>query len=104
MIYVYDIETGTSELVTRSYHDPLNACKGYNPSISHDGRYIAFHSDESGLVESDTNGKTDVFVYDRVNKTMQLASLSGSGEQAMVPVGLRPSVQMAASLPSSRGK
>lgn len=81
IIYVYDIETGTSELVTRSYHDPLNACKGYNPSISHDGRYIAFHSDESGLVESDTNGKTDVFVYDRVNKTMQLASLSGSGEQ-----------------------
>lgn len=81
IIYVYDIETGTSELVTRSYDDASVACEGYNPSISHDGRYIAFHSAESGLVESDTNGKTDVFVYDRVNKTMQLASLSGSGEQ-----------------------
>ena len=56
----------------------------------------------SGLVESDTNGKTDVFVYDRVNKTMQLASLSGSGEQGNGSVGLLP-VQTAASLPSSRG-
>jgi Tol biopolymer transport system component len=34
-------------------------------SISRDGRYIAFRSQSSDLVENDTNGKNDIFVYDR---------------------------------------
>ena len=32
------------------------------PSISADGRYVAFCSDASNLVPGDTNGKYDVFV------------------------------------------
>lgn len=36
------------------------------PSISSDGRYVAFQSSYSGLIASgDSNGKTDVFLYDR---------------------------------------
>ena len=34
------------------------------PSISADGRYIAFSSDASDLVPGDTNGVSDVFVHD----------------------------------------
>lgn len=34
----------------------------YNPSISADGRYVAFYSDAGNLVSGDTNGMTDVFV------------------------------------------
>ena len=32
-----------------------------NPSISDDGRYVAFDSDATNLVKNDTNGEYDVF-------------------------------------------
>lgn len=37
----------------------------HEPSISGDGRYVAFHSWATNLVPGDTNGKTDVFLHDR---------------------------------------
>ncbi len=37
----------------------------YYPSISADGRYVAFYSRASNLVSGDTNGYWDVFVHDR---------------------------------------
>jgi len=36
----------------------------YWPSISADGRFVAFQSDASNLVASDTNNASDVFVHD----------------------------------------
>ena len=51
------------------------------PSISADGRYVAFQSDATNLVLGDTNGVTDVFVRDRMNGTITRASLSGAGVQ-----------------------
>jgi len=50
-------------------------------AISADGRYVAFCSDASNLVAGDTNGSTDVFVRDRVDRTTQLVSVSSTGEQ-----------------------
>jgi Tol biopolymer transport system component len=35
-----------------------------SPSISSDGRYVAFESEASNLVASDTNGVSDVFLFD----------------------------------------
>ena len=35
------------------------------PSISADGRYVAFFSVATNLVAGDTNGAADVFLYDR---------------------------------------
>ena len=35
------------------------------PSISADGRYVAFLSEATNLVPGDTNGIKDVFVHDR---------------------------------------
>ena len=36
----------------------------FDPSISADGRFVAFDSDASNLVSNDTNGATDVFLRD----------------------------------------
>ena len=36
--------------------------------LSADGRFVAFRSDATNLVDNDTNGKTDVFVHDRCPK------------------------------------
>ncbi|GIF02166.1 hypothetical protein Ari01nite_96300 [Paractinoplanes rishiriensis] len=36
------------------------------PSVSADGRYVAFESEAANLVPGDVNGTTDVFVHDRL--------------------------------------
>jgi Tol biopolymer transport system component len=46
------------------------------PSISDDGRFVAYHSEAVNLVPGDTNGYQDVFVYDRLNGTTRRMSSS----------------------------
>src|SRR5688572_26861475 len=43
-------------------------------SVSGDGRYVVFVSTSSDLVNDDTNGKSDIFLRDRVNNTTTLIS------------------------------
>ena len=50
-----------------------------SPSISADGRYVAFASFASNLVPGDTNGFADIFVRDRVAGTTVRVSLDSSG-------------------------
>ncbi|MEN6643928.1 MAG: hypothetical protein ABFE08_15945, partial [Armatimonadia bacterium] len=48
---------------------------GY-PSISADGRYVAFFSVASNLVAGDTEGWDDVFVHDRTTGTTTRVSVA----------------------------
>ncbi|HEV8112564.1 MAG TPA: hypothetical protein VGR31_07290 [Planctomycetota bacterium] len=52
-----------------------------HPSISADGRFVAFHSYASNLVPGDTNGHEDVFVHDRSTDTTERVSLASNGTQ-----------------------
>jgi Tol biopolymer transport system component len=52
------------------------------PSISGDGRYVAFASAASNLVAGDTNDSADVFVRDRLAGRTERVSVSGDGAQA----------------------
>lgn len=54
----------------------------FSPSISADGRYIVFSSSVDDLIPDDTNGKPDVFVYDRITKAVERVSVSSNGEQS----------------------
>ena len=54
----------------------------FNASISGDGRYVAFLSFASNLIEGDTNGYSDIFVYDRQTNTTQRVSVGVGGIQA----------------------
>jgi Tol biopolymer transport system component len=54
----------------------------FSPSISAEGRYVAFFSYASNLVPNDTNGSADVFVRDRQNGTTARVSLNSAGAQA----------------------
>ncbi|MCA9140606.1 MAG: S8 family serine peptidase, partial [Planctomycetales bacterium] len=53
----------------------------WSPSISADGRYVAFKSDASNLVPNDTNDTNDIFVYDRTTGLFERVSVSASGSQ-----------------------
>ncbi|NUM44825.1 MAG: PD40 domain-containing protein, partial [Anaerolineales bacterium] len=52
-----------------------------SPSLSADGRWIAFASDATNLVPNDTNGVTDIFVHDRQTGETTRVSVSTNGEQ-----------------------
>jgi len=54
----------------------------YNPSISADGRFVAFDSDASNIVPGDTNSNRDIFVRDRLTNTTTRVSLDSAGNQA----------------------
>ena len=53
------------------------------PSISGDGRYVAFTSSASNLVSGDTNGAWDTFVHDRRTGTTERVSVNSLGQQAV---------------------
>lgn len=52
------------------------------PSISTDGRFVAFMSDASNLVAGDTNGAGDIFMHDLKFGTTERISLDSSGAEA----------------------
>jgi len=51
------------------------------PSISRDGRYVAFQSYASNLAPGDTNGCLDVFVHDRLTGITSRVSVNSLGGQ-----------------------
>ena len=78
-VFVRDLITGTNELVSVSTTGAQgNAGIDFGPSISRDGRFVAFASRASNLVSGDSNGKLDVFVRDRKLHTTQRASVSSA--------------------------
>ena len=56
--------------------------RSFVPAISGDGRYVAFYSDASNLVDGDTNAARDVFVHDRQTGETTRVSVSSSGAEA----------------------
>lgn len=74
-IFVHDHLTGATELVSRAWDGGLANNESDVPSISADGRYVAFYSYASNLVPQDTNGFTDVFRYDRQSGSIERVSL-----------------------------
>jgi hypothetical protein len=76
-VYVYDLNSDTVELISRKSASAGGA-KGNSysnrPSISEDGRYVAFISLSTNLDSADTDGGYDVYVYDRVDDTVELVS------------------------------
>lgn len=77
-VFVRDRDTGTTERISVGYDGSEADNQSRDPSISADGRYVAFHSDATNLVPDDTNGRTDVFVYDR--ETGDTVRIAGPGE------------------------
>ncbi len=81
-IFVHDRQTGTTKRVSvDSSGDQANGTSSA-PSISADGRFVAFISRATDLVPNDTNDRQDVFVRDRQMGTTWRVSVGSSGNQA----------------------
>src|SRR5262249_23059686 len=72
-IFIKDLQTGTLTWVSAG----ANAASA-SPSISSDGRYVAFSSFASNLVSGDANGKSDVFLKDLQTGQLTMVSSGGS--------------------------
>jgi len=67
--------------------EPADDFSGF-PSLSADGRFVAFQSYASNLVADDTNHVTDIFVYDRQNAATERVSVDSAGVQALDLTGI----------------
>ncbi|MGH2739940.1 MAG: hypothetical protein ACRDH6_05595, partial [Actinomycetota bacterium] len=59
--------------------DPALCAVSSPPSISQDGRFVAFTSDLTDLIEGDNNDSTDVFLHDRAAERTTRVSVSSRG-------------------------
>lgn len=74
-IYLYDRATGSYELIDRTDGGVGGNAHADAPSISRDGRYVAYHSAATNLPGADADGAfEDVFLYDRQTQTTQCVS------------------------------
>jgi Tol biopolymer transport system component len=80
-IFVYDVKRQTARRILRSDGGQIDAGAAA-PSLSHDGRYIAFVSWSAQLARRDANEAMDVFVRDRRRGTTRLVSRALDGRAA----------------------
>jgi len=80
-IFVHDTATGITSLVSVSTAGTPGNNDSYYPSISSDGRYVAFESLASNLVPNDTNILSDIFLRDTASGTTSRVSVSSTGIQ-----------------------
>ena len=78
-IFVHDSWTGETVRVSVASDGSEANGSSHNAWISGDGRYVAFESLASNLVEGDTNGKLDAFVHDRQTGETTLVSVASDG-------------------------
>jgi hypothetical protein len=65
-IYLQDRETGDYELIDRTPGGVAGDRNAFSPSISRDGRWVAYHSEATNLPGADADGFfNDVYLYDR---------------------------------------
>ena len=81
-IFLKDLQSGAIERVSVATGGAQANQSCGSPSVSADGRYVAFESSASNLVLGDTNGVLDIFVRDRQLGQTVRASVSTAGVEA----------------------
>jgi Tol biopolymer transport system component len=83
-VFVRDVATSSTALLSRASGAAGAPGDGtsYGPSMSADGRFVAFESDADSLTGNDQPGVTDVYVRDLQDNTTTLVSRAGGATGA----------------------
>jgi Tol biopolymer transport system component len=81
-VFVHDQQTGETTRISVGSFGAEGNDSSLTPSISADGRFVAFRSFATNLVDGDTNDLQDVFVHDRQTGTTTRVSVDSLGGQA----------------------
>lgn len=90
-IFVVDLQTNRIERVSVSSSGAQANRYSWYPTLSADGRFVAFQSTATNLVPNDTNNGWDIFVHDRQTRRTVRVSLTFLGAEA-VPDSTRPDI------------
>jgi Tol biopolymer transport system component len=92
-VFVRDRATGVLERVSVDSAGVQGDDWSLGPSISADGRFVAFHSFARNLVADDGNNDYDIFVHDRQTHATVRASVTTGGAEGGFQLGsLNPSL------------
>ncbi|MFF4378352.1 TolB family protein [Kitasatospora sp. NPDC001547] len=84
-VFVRDRWTGRTELVsagTLPSTDDQSIRDATSPSLSRDGRYVAYVSNRTDLAPGVEHGRFNVYVTDRWTRTTRLVTVGANGEEA----------------------
>ena len=81
-IFVHDTQTGVTSLISVSSSGIQGNSHSERPSMSADGRYIAFDSDAYNLVPGRSSNFRDVYVHDRQTHETTRVSVDSAGKLA----------------------
>ena len=81
-VFVRDLQTGATTYVSRAGGAARGDGDSFSPSISADGRFVAFGSDATNLSADDDDASPDVFVRDLQASTTTLVSRAGGATGA----------------------
>jgi Tol biopolymer transport system component len=78
-VYARDMKLNQLELVSRNASGAGADSAAWKPSVSKDGRFVAFNSDARNLDPNDTDIYNDVYVRDRKLNTIERISVATDG-------------------------
>ncbi|HUH08154.1 MAG TPA: hypothetical protein VML96_10150, partial [Egibacteraceae bacterium] len=81
-VFVHDRDTGTTERISVRSNGAQGNGHSSAGAVSADGRFVAFHSLATNLIDGDTNAERDVFVHDRATGATQRVSIASDGAQS----------------------
>lgn len=81
-IFVRDLLAGSTSLISVSTGGASTDKDSYGPTLSASGRYVAFGSAATNLVDGDTNASIDAFVRDRQTTTTTRVSVHDNEGQS----------------------
>ncbi len=95
-VYVHERQTGAIELISVANDGTKGNAYSWDPSISGDGRFVAFRSISTNLIPADANrtganlNGWDIFVRDRVAGTTERISVASDGTEAINGISQEP--------------
>jgi Tol biopolymer transport system component len=81
-VFLHDLSTATTSLVSTDASGNQGDYESRQPSISDDGRFVAFTSSATNLVAGDTNRFEDIFVKDLATGTVTRVSVDSAGVES----------------------
>ena len=78
-VFVVDLQSGAVERVSPSASGGQANAPSSQPVISGDGRFVVFVSTATNLVAGATTGLEEIYLYDRVNESLQWVSMPLGG-------------------------
>lgn len=74
-VFLHEIKTGKTILVSKRANGSQTNQVSLSPRISKYGRYVSFISRDDMIVSGDSNSNNDMYMYDRIVDSVQLVSL-----------------------------